>query len=143
MAPFQSSIWIAICLMIFASMIVILLTKRLSKKWRHYYIGGQMNRSPILNMWIYVLGLSISNTKMSGRNFSNFARVLTILWTVQWLIIRSAHQGALYEYLHANRSTSPFDTIDKIRRSDCKVMTTASKYHLIKDIIPRDRYVLK
>ena len=115
MAPFQNPIWIAICLIIFASRVMILLTKRLSRKWRHFYIGGQINRSPILNAWNSVLGTPIPNPRIKGRSFSNFARTLTILWIFHWFVIRNAYQGSLYEYLQANRSTSSYDTVDKIR----------------------------
>ena len=143
MAPFQNPIWIAICSVILVAMVVILLTKRLSRKWRHFYIGGRRNRTPILNMWNSVVGSSIANPRItSGRNFSNFARTLSILWTILWLVIRSAHQGALYEYLQANRSTSPYDTVDKIRKSDCFVVVSPVMYYITRNFtIAHERYV--
>ncbi|XP_055298675.1 uncharacterized protein LOC129566616, partial [Sitodiplosis mosellana] len=143
MAPLSQQSWIAICSILIASIMVILLTKRLSKKWRHFFIGGRTNRTPILNMWNSVLGMAIANRRIArGRNFGNFARTLTILWIFLWLIIRNAYQSALYTYLQSHPLTSPYDTVDKIRGSDCKVITTVSTYHVIKDIIDRDRIIM-
>lgn len=139
-APFQFRTWIVICLILIASMIVILLTKKLSRKWRHFYIGGRMNRTPILNMWNSVLGMPIANQRITReRNFGNFARTLTILWIFIWFIIRNAYQGSLYTYLQGHRLTSPYDTVEKIRKSDCKVITPPATYNFIMNIIDRKR----
>lgn len=140
MATLSQHSWIAICSIIFISMVMILLTKQLSRKWRHFYIGGQMNRTPILNMWTSVLGNPIANPRITnGQNLRNFARTLTILWILLWLIIRNSYQSSLYTYLQSHRLTSCYDTVEKIRRSDCKVITPAATYGLIKDIFDRNR----
>lgn len=139
-APFQYRVWIIIGSILFTSMVVILLTKKLSRKWRHFYIGGRMNRNPILNMWNSFLGMPIANRRISrGQNFGNFARTLTILWILVWLIMRNAYQGSLYTYLQSHRLTSPYDTVEKIRRSNCKILSTPSTYNLIRHIFSRDR----
>ena len=140
MAPLSQHTWITICSVILVSTVVLLLTKQLSRRWRHFYIGGEMNRTPILNMWTSVLGNPIANPRITnGRNLGNFARTLTILWILLWLIIRNAYQSSLYTYLQSNRLTSPYDTVEKIRKSDCKVLTPPATYGLIKDIFDRNR----
>lgn len=139
-APFRYRIWWTICGFLAVSTIVILLSKRLNKKWRHFFIGGRMNRTPILNMWSSFLGNSISNPKIiSGEYFGNFARTIFALWIILWFVIRSSYQGALYTYLQKHRLTSPYDTVAKIRESDCKIMSPLSSFNLIRHIFEPDR----
>lgn len=122
------------------SSFIILLTKKLSRPLRHFLIGGQLNRTPILNLWTSVLGNSISNPQMSNRrNFGTFARTLIILWIFLWLIVRNSYQGALYTYLQANRVSSPYNTINKIQKSDCKIIASRSGYRFIKNMFNVDR----
>lgn len=141
MAPFRYRIWLMSGAFLLLSSLIILLTKKLNKRKRHFLIGGHMNRTPILNLWTTVLGNPISNPKMLKRqNFGTFARTLTILWIMHWLIIRNAYQGALYTHLQANRLTSDYDTIDKIRKSDCKIMVPPSAYNFIRHMFNANRY---
>lgn len=51
MSPFQINVWIIICGILIVVKILILLTKKLAPKCRHFIIGGRQNRTPILNMW--------------------------------------------------------------------------------------------
>lgn len=93
-APFKPNLWLLISTVIFITVLLILWSKKLTQKWRHFYIGGRMNRSPILNMWISVLGKSIANPCIAnGRYISNFARTLAILWILLWFIVRSWYEG--------------------------------------------------
>lgn len=139
-APFRYRIWWTICGFLAISTTVILLSKKLSKELRHFFIGGQTNRTPILNMWSSFLGNSIANPKMiSGEYFGNFARTIFILWIILWFVIRSSYQGALYTYLQKHRLTSPYDTVDKIRESDCKIMSPLSSFNSIRHIFEPDR----
>ena len=140
MAPFELPVWILICVLLFVTIIVILLSKKFSRKWRHFFIGGQMNRTPILNTWASLLGMSICNPHiLNGKKIGTFARTLMLLWIVLWFIIRNSYQAALYTYLQSHRLTSAYDTIEKVRMSDCKVITPPSGYSFIKHIISVDR----
>lgn len=123
MAPFQELVWAVSGAVLIAAAIIILLTKKLSQKWRHFYIGGRLNRTPILNMWMTVLGLPVNNPRMTNkRYFGTFARTILIFWIVLWLLIRSGYQGILYTHLRGQRFTSALDTIQKIQESDCKII---------------------
>lgn len=104
---------------------IILLTKKLTRKWRHFYIGGQVNRSPILNIWTVDLVKGIANPRItSGRNHGTFARTLLMFWILLWFVIRSCYEGALFNKFQNNRIESPFDTVDKVRASDCNILAT-------------------
>lgn len=120
------------------------MTKKLTRKWRHFYIGGRMNRSPVLNMWLLLLGKSIPNRRIAnGQNFGNFARTLVIFWILLWFVIRSCYEGALYTYLQRNVLISPYDTIEKVKVSDCKVLTGTSTYSFVENIVDQKRYIFK
>lgn len=139
-AVFKIKIWGLICGLLLIAMMMILLTKKLPPKWRHFIIAGRLNRSPILNMWTVVVGNPISNPYLeSRRNFGTFARTLLLLWILMWFVIRNAYQSALYKYLQSHRLSSPYDTIEKIQSSDCKVITTVSGLYFLNGLIPRDR----
>lgn len=139
-APFHNNIWMANIGFLLISAAVILLTKKLSGIRRHFLIGGHLNRTPILNMWTTVLGNPIANQMMTqAQYFGTFARAITILWIFQWLIIRNSYQGALYTFLQSTKLTSPYDTIDKIRQSNCKILLSPSAYPLIQNMFSRDR----
>lgn len=128
-APFKFSIWFLICVIISLTIVLILLSKRLTRKWRHFYIGGRMNRSPILNMWLLVLGKSMTNPFIAnGRYVSKFARTLILLWIILWFIIRSCYEGTLYSEFQSNQLDQTFDTIKKIQASDCKLFIQPSVY---------------
>lgn len=141
-APFTDYLWNTSGVILFISSMVILFSKRFNPIWRHVFIGGHLNRTPILNMWTAVLGNAIGNPRMTDRrNFGTFSRTITILWIFLWLIIRNAYQGALYTSLQDNRFSSPYDTINKIRESNCKILVPPPAYNLIKDMFNKDRYV--
>lgn len=140
-APFTIQVWFVICILLIMSMMIILLTKKLTRQWRHFIIGGQVNRTPILNMWSSVLGLPICNWRIcnGGRCFGTFARTLAMLWMIAWFIIRNSYQGSLYTYLQSHRVTSAYDTIEKIRTSGCKILATPTVVSLMDGLIDPQR----
>lgn len=140
LAPFEYRIWIAIVVIFVISIFLILMTKLFPQKWRHFFIGGHLNRSPILNAWQSLLGKSIPNRFIAnGRHFGNFARTLTMFWILLWFVIRSFYEGALYTNLQRNSLTSTYDTIDKVRASNCKVIAGGSTVPFIENLIKKER----
>lgn len=127
LAPFDSQIWQSIGLCIVLAVIIISLTKTLSHRRRHFIIGGRLNLTPILNMWNTFLGGSIGNPRFArARYLRTFARSLLIIWLIGSLVLRGSYQGALYYFLQREIFSSPYDTIDKINKSDCKLAVMAS-----------------
>ncbi|XP_055300291.1 uncharacterized protein LOC129567447 [Sitodiplosis mosellana] len=132
--PFQNSVWISIAALLAISITIILLTKKLSRRWRHFIIGGRINRTPILNLINVLIGNVISNPRMiKSRYFSVFSRSLTILWIFFWLIIRNSYQGSLYEALQSQRVKSPYDTVEKVRSSKAEIHIISTAIALIPD----------
>lgn len=140
-APLGIRLWLVLCVILLVAIVLILLTKKLSQKWRHFIIGGKSNRSPIFNCWATLLGMCICNPYiLHGKKIGTFARTLVFFWILLWFVIRSSYQAALYTSLQTHQLSSAHDTIAKIRQSNCKVTTSATGYSLIKDLIQRDRY---
>lgn len=132
MSPFQAFVWLSIAFLLIISILVILLTKKLSMQHRHFMIGGRMNRTPILNMINIVIGNVVSNPRMTQeRYFGIFARTLCILWLLFWLVVRNSYQGSLYETLRSHRVNSPYDTIEKVRMSNAKIYITGTAINLL------------
>lgn len=104
-----------------------------------------MNRTPIYNMTILLLGGGIANPRMitSIRNFGTFARTLTMLWVIIALVLRGTYQGALFGFLQRQIIASPYETIAEIFRSDCNliIMSTAATSLDAYDL-DKSRYIL-
>lgn len=123
--PFRIRIWIIWFVCLFSAIIVILFTKLLTQRQRHFIIGGRMNRTPILNMIRLFLGGTISNPRMA-RNlqyFGTFARTLTMIWILSTFILRNAYEGQLFGHLRSPLMDSPYDTVQQILDSNFTVFT--------------------
>lgn len=143
MAPFSFPLWILIFVFLCVSSIFVLLTKSFSPRTRHFIIGGRLNRTPVFNMIHLVFEGAIGNRVMITQNryFSTFSRWLTIIWIFAFLIIRNSYQGSLYKCLQGQRLPSPFDTVDKVRQSDCRVNLNPSGVEIVnRTIHPFERY---
>lgn len=140
LAPFQTSVWISILLLMAVAIFLILLTKQLSPRHRHFIIGGRVNRTPILNMINSLMGNVISNRQMTHWTyFGTFARTLTMLWLFFWLVVRNSYQGSLYEFLQSQRIESPFETVEKVKMSDAKINLSSAFSPFLPEGFSRDR----
>lgn len=129
LAPFTPHLWDITSLCILLAVTIILITKKMTRRQRHFIIGGYSNSTPILNMFNTFLGGSIGNPRFAkARYFGTFARSLLMIWLIGCLVLRGTYQGALYDFLQRQIFSSPFDTISKINKSDCNllVMNTAT-----------------
>lgn len=139
-APFQDNIWFSIALLLIVSILVILLTKWLPRRQRHFIIGGQMNRTPILNMLAVVIGSMVPNPRMGRQqNFGVFARTLFIFWVFFWLIVRNSYQGSLFTFLQSQRENSPYDTVKKVQMSSVAINLMRMAGDLLPDEFDRSR----
>lgn len=138
--PLNAFVWQVIFGILLLSVVIILMTKKLTRKWRHFFIGGRMNRTPILNAWSIVLGHSIANPHIAnGRAFSNFARCLLLFWITLWLFVRCTYEGALFNFLQHRQPPSPYETVEKVLASNCKILTNHGTYTNIKHLIEKNR----
>lgn len=140
-APLTIQVWMLILTLLIISIAIILLTKKLTRRWRHFIVGGRKNRTPILNMWATVLGIPIPNSQISngGQFFGIFARTLALLWIILWFVIRNSYQASLYTYLQSHRVSTAYDTIEKIRTSNCKIFASPAAFNFIGGVIDRNR----
>lgn len=132
-APFKLSLWIMVLGILSCSILIILMIKKLTQKWSFFY-------NPILNSWVTVLGRPyvkrpLKRRILNGRSIESLTRIIIIHWILFWFIIRSSYEGALYNYLQGYRSPSPYDTVEKVLASDCKVTSGTSTHSLTKHII--------
>lgn len=142
-APFQVSLWLIVFLILFTPIPAILRTERLYRKWQHFSIRRRINRSPVLNMWALALGRPISNSNIRrGRLFGNFVRTLVMLWIILWFLIRSSYEGLLYNNMQSQRSNSSYDKVSKVINSNCRIVSAASTFGPIADMVDLKRYVL-
>lgn len=140
MAPFRKSLWLLVLGFLVLPILLILRTKILTQKWRHFFIGGRMNRTPILYMWASALGRPISNPFISDRRFfGKFARTLIILWIIIWFFIRTSYEGTLYNNMQSHHFSSPYDRVAKVIDSNCKIVSAASTFGPIKDLVDFNR----
>lgn len=140
--PFTLPVWVLILILLFSSTLIILATKKLKRRWRHFFIGGRLNRTPLLNMWLLVLGKAIVNARIiSGSNIGTFSRTITLLWIILWFLIRSYYEAALYTFLRNGELTLAYDTINKVTASDCKVLTGTSTLTYVENVVEKNRYV--
>lgn len=139
-APFQFILWLTLMVILLIIALLILLTKKLTRKWRHFYIGGRVNRTPVLNVWSVVLGKAIGNPRIAnGQNFGTFARTLMLFWILLWFFIRSFYEGIVLSKLQNDRIESPFDTIEKIQTSNCYILAAPSAITFIAHLFEKDR----
>lgn len=119
LAPFSTPLWIFLAVFVTISVIIVLLTKHLPTKKRHFLIGGRLNRTPVFNMLHLMLDGSVANRLMrrQTRYFGTFSRSLTMIWILGFLVVRNAYQSSLYTYLQEQRLPSPYDTVEKVNRS--------------------------
>lgn len=142
LTPLSTTLWMVNVTILVLATIFILSTKTLIQKWRHFYIGGRLNRSPILNMWALVLGRPNTNPFITnGYFFGNFARALFLLWIILWFIIRSSYEGALYFYLQGIHPTN-YDMVYKVLDSNCKIEVKRGTYIQMQRVIKDEsRYI--
>lgn len=138
--PLHEFVWISVLLLISVSVLIILLTKKLPPRQRHFIIGGRMNRTPILNMLSSLIGNSLGNPRMAQSvYFGTFARTLAMLWILFWLIVRNAYQGALYEHFESQRIKSLYDSIEKIENAYIRINTPRPSVAFLSENINRER----
>lgn len=140
MGPFKSYVWISIAVLLSVSIFVILLTRKLSTRQRHFIIGGRMNRTPIMNMLNVLIGNAIANRNINyGTYIGVFARSLFLLWIFFWLVVRNSYQGSMFDFLQNQREVSIYDTTEKVRLSNVHIYVARSGITFIPDGFDRAR----
>lgn len=139
-APLAMTVWIIIAALMCGAMIIILVTKNMTAEQRRFIIGGRVNRTPIYNMICIALGGNIANQHMRYiRYFGTFARTLTMIWMLSFLILRNAYQCSLYDYLHTQKAPSCFESLAAIKQCRCNIIIEDDYVPFMMQFIDRSR----
>jgi len=91
--PFDVPTWILVAITFAAGLLTIQVIYRFPMFVRNFVFGSDVS-TPTLNIFIAFYGLG--QIVLPGRNFARFLLMLFILWS---LIIRTAYQGVMFEFL--------------------------------------------
>lgn len=91
--PFDDQVWLWITIVFCSSFSVIILVRTTGARERNFIFGMNV-RTPALNVLAAFFG--ISQIVLPGRNFARFLVMLFILYC---LVIRTAYQGKMFEFM--------------------------------------------
>lgn len=106
--PFDDDVWILILLTFFCAFCTIFFSRFLKVKIRNFIIG-QYIHTLTLNVCMIVVG--ISQNTLPGRNF---ARFLTMVFILYCLIMRTAWQGKMFEFLQKDMRKPEVKSIEEM-----------------------------
>lgn len=106
--PFDNVTWQIIIAYFFLSYLTIFIVNFLPA-FVQKFVYGSLVTTPSLNVFQIIMGLSLS--RIPGRNF---ARFLFTLFTIYCLIIRTAYQGKLFEYLNDEITKPTANSLEEI-----------------------------
>lgn len=110
--PFTTDTWILLMSCIIFGYFVIIIVKKNSKKVQNFVFGRKV-KNPFLNMWIALLGTN--QRPLPGRNF---ARFLLMNYMIMCIVLRTAYQGTMYQYIRNDYKKSEPETIDDLLRKN-------------------------
>lgn len=122
--PFDWEVWISFVLSIIIGLICIAFVKTLPKSVQ-YFVFGRNNNDAILNLTQVFFGIGL--IKVSGRNF---ARYLFMVFTLYCLIIRSAYQGKMFEFITGNLRHPTAKTMQDVCNMELPILVSAEHYVL-------------
>lgn len=106
--PFDIHVWMLIIVTFLASFVVILFLNFTKTSIRNFVLGRNVS-TPALNVIMIFFG--ISQTTLPMRNFARFLAMLFIIYS---LIIRTAYQGKMFEFMQQNISKPEVETIEDL-----------------------------
>lgn len=128
--PFKGTVWLCICILFIAAVILVIFLKFVRSSKRQF-IFGPKNDSPLLNMINIFLGGAI--IRLPRRNF---ARTLLLIWMSMSLILKSAYQGRLYHFIRTDQRSYALDDLAKIAKTNYTIYATPKFYNLIVQNLP-------
>lgn len=106
--PFDNYVWALITLTFLASFATILILYRVNRSIRQFVIGSNI-RTPSLNIAQIFFG--IAQVAVPRRNFARFLSMSFILYS---LIIRTAWQGKMFEFMQKNLMKPELQTVEEM-----------------------------
>lgn len=131
--PFDNTVWIMILITFFASFGTIFILSFAPLSVRNFVIGRGV-KDPMMNVTHIFFGLS--QVKMPGRNF---ARYLAMLFVIYSLIIRTAWQGKMFEFMQEDLVHPGVQSLDEMieRNFSLHVDVTFKLYFQHSDLMQR------
>lgn len=137
--PFKYIIWSCIGTIFLITVLLVFVLKLTTYRIRAFVLGPK-NDSPVFNMLNICFGGSINYLPTR-----NFARTILLIWLLMSMILKTAYQSRLYDFLRTQPSTPPANLRSKIYSSNLKVHVTETFYQNFYDGLPnvRDRFVVE
>lgn len=106
--PFDDEVWILIILTFIVTFIIIFLLKFMTFRIKDYVIGENVS-SPAFNVILIVFGFS--QDPLPQRNFTRFLLIVFILYC---LIMRTAWQGKMFEFMQQDMRKPEVKSIEEM-----------------------------
>jgi hypothetical protein len=106
--PFDTETWIMIMITFVIGFLTILIVYRCKKQVQRF-VFGTFIRDPSWNLTSIFFGMAVTRLNLPGRNFS---RYLFMIFSIYCLIIRTAYQGTMYEFMNIELRKQSAKTID-------------------------------
>lgn len=132
--PFKYIIWSCIGFIFISTILVVGSLKKSTIQQRAFVLGPR-NDLPFFNMLNVCFGGAI--TRLPTRNF---ARFLLLIWLTMSLILKTAYQSKLFNFMQTEQRESPMYTLESVFESDHDLYISKSFYQLFYDTYPNDRH---
>lgn len=122
--PFKLQIWLLIVTML----VIALITITFLSKNKLKFLIGEHNETPLLNTISVLYGGTL--TILPRRNF---ARTILVIWIFGCIVLRSAFQGSLFEYIQKPRNSPSATTFPELIERNYTLYMSTSIFQLFKN----------
>lgn len=122
--PFKKQIWILLGLL----MLCALITTTFLSEEKLKFLAGRRNKTPFLNTVSLLFGGAV--TVLPKRNF---ARTVLIIWIFGCIVLRSAFQGSLFEYIQKPRNLPSADTLAELIAGNYTLYMNTATFQLFQN----------
>lgn len=126
LSPFESNVWILICLTLFVGIFSIFIINFKVKFLKQFIFGYGIN-CPLTNMFGAIIGIPQS---MSPKK--SFPRFLLMMFVLLCLVLRSAYQGSLFKFLQSDGRHRDPQTVDELIKNDYVFIVGGSNNEVVK-----------
>lgn len=106
---------------------IIIFVLKYSKKCRRTFLVGRNNYTPFLNMVNIFFGGSV--VRLPTRNF---ARTVFCIWIVACTVIRSAYQGAIFDFIKKSKNAASVNTVSELIQHDYTLYVNSLTLNIFK-----------
>lgn len=130
--PFDAVTWVFFLIIFFYAFLSVLVINLISKRVQDVVYGTNV-QSPYFNVIGTFFG--VSQLKLPE---SNFARILLMTFILYCLVLRSAYQSLLFEYVASDMRKSSPNTIEDLYTNDFIIYGLEIAYSRLISMIPED-----